>query len=67
MTLARRLGKLEAQRGADHEARGVRLLVRTIEALRNEESAELAALELELATATSVLASTARAMLAARP
>jgi hypothetical protein len=59
--------RLQALEGSHHDTRGVRLLVRTIEALRNEDSAELAALELELASATSVLASTAKAMLAARP
>ena len=64
MSLERRLQALE---GSHHDTRGVRLLVRTIQALRAEDSAELADLEVELATATSVLASTARAMLAARP
>jgi 16S rRNA C1402 N4-methylase RsmH len=64
MKLEKRLQALEDSR---HDTRGATLLIRTIQALRAEDSAELAALEVELATATSALASTARAMLAARP
>ncbi len=64
MNLDKRLQALEDSR---HDTRGATLLIRTIQALRAEDSAELAALEVELATATSALASTARAMLAARP
>ncbi len=64
MSLDKRLQALE---GSHHDTRGVRLLVRTIQALRAEDSTELATLEVELANATSALASTARAMLAARP
>ncbi|MDQ3399065.1 MAG: hypothetical protein M3511_15120 [Deinococcota bacterium] len=64
MNLDKRLQALEDSR---HDTRGATLLIRTIQALRAEDSAELADLEVELATATSVLASTARAMLAARP
>jgi hypothetical protein len=64
MNLDKRLQALEDSR---HDTRGATLLIRTIQALRAEDSAELAALELELASATSVLAGTARAMLAARP
>jgi 16S rRNA C1402 N4-methylase RsmH len=59
--------RLQALEGSRHDTRGATLLIRTIQALRTEDSAELAALEVELASATSVLASTARAMLVARP
>lgn len=67
MRLEKRLQGLE---GSHHDTRGVRLLVRTIEALRNEDSAELAALEVELASATNkpgegCLIAVSRALLAA--
>ncbi len=67
MSLDKRLQALE---GSHHDTRGVRLLVRTTEALRSEDPAELAALEVELAGATDkpgggYLIAVSRAMLAA--
>ncbi len=67
MSLERRLQALE---GSHHDTRAVMLLIRTIEALRSEDPAELAALEVELAGAVDkpgggCLIAVARALLAA--
>ncbi len=62
--------RLQALEGSHHDTRAAMLFIRTLGALRSEDLAELAALEVELAGATDkpgggYLIAVSRAMLAA--